>query len=159
MLRATPSNIALPAPGCRQGGFTLTELVLVIVMIGILAVVVVPSFNAQPFLARGFHDEVASAARHAQKLAVASGCPVQLSISGTPLKYQLHQQSGCPGGGFDTLVAHPARAGGFESEAPSGVALSGGPIVFNPNGSSSGGSLMVGSRSIAVLATGHVQAD
>lgn len=143
----------------KERGFTLPELVMVIVMIGILAVVVVPSFNSRPFLARGFHDEVASAARHAQKLAVASGCPVQLSISGAPLKYQLHQQPGCTSGGFSTLVAHPARAGGFESEAPNGVALSGGPIVFNPNGSSSGGSLTVGSRSITVLATGHVQAD
>lgn len=143
----------------KERGFTLPELVMVIVMIGILAVVVVPSFNSRPFLARGFHDEVASAARHAQKLAVASGCPVQLEVVAGP-GYQLRQQAGCSAAGaWSVTVAHPARSGGFEGAAPDGVALSGAAIVFNPNGSSSGGSLTVGGRSIAVLVTGHVQAD
>ena len=53
-------------------GFTLIELVMVIVMLGILAVFVAPKFiSTSVFNARGFHDETLAYLRYAQKTAVA----------------------------------------------------------------------------------------
>jgi MSHA pilin protein MshC len=141
----------------RARGFTLTELVLIIVIIGILAVVVIPSFNSQPFLARGFFEEAMTAARHAQKLAVASGCPVQLQLAAG--SYALRQTSGadCFAGTWDIAVAHPARPGGYTGTPPAGLSISAaGPIVFQPDGSSSGGGASIGSHSFTVQTTGHV---
>jgi MSHA pilin protein MshC len=60
-------------PCCRdvQHGFTLIELVLVIVLTGVLAIYVVPSFNSADYNARGFHDQMLALLRYGHKSAVA----------------------------------------------------------------------------------------
>ena len=56
----------------RQRGFTLIELIMVIVLLGVLAVYAAPRiFDTNDFNARGFHDETLSLLRYAQKTAVA----------------------------------------------------------------------------------------
>jgi len=58
--------------GFRNAGFTLIELVMVIVVLGILAVFASPSmFNSQDYYARGFHDETLALLRYGQKAAIA----------------------------------------------------------------------------------------
>ena len=53
-------------------GFTLIELIMVIVMLGVLAMVAAPKiFNSNDFNARGFHDETLALLRYAQKAAIA----------------------------------------------------------------------------------------
>ena len=53
-------------------GFTLIELIMVIVLLGVLAVFAAPRFfNGTDFNARGFHDETLAFLRYAQKTAVA----------------------------------------------------------------------------------------
>jgi MSHA pilin protein MshC len=53
-------------------GFTLFELIMVLVIIAILAFMVVPRFSDKSFYdARRFHDEMQSMLRYAQKLAIA----------------------------------------------------------------------------------------
>jgi MSHA pilin protein MshC len=62
-------------------GFTLIELIMVIVMLGVLAMVAAPKiFNSNDFNARGFHDETLALLRYAQKVAIAQRRTVCVSF-------------------------------------------------------------------------------
>lgn len=65
-------------------GFTLIELIIVIVMLGILAVYAAPRiFNMDEFNARGFHDQTLALLRTAQKSAIAQRRTVCVSFTTT----------------------------------------------------------------------------
>ena len=67
---------------CSQHGFTLVELIMVIVMMGVLAVFAAPRlFDSTDFYARGFHDETMALLRYAQKAAVAQRRLVCVSLT------------------------------------------------------------------------------
>jgi MSHA pilin protein MshC len=68
----------------RARGFTLVELILVIVILGVLAVFAAPRIlNTDDFKARGFHDETLSLLRYAQKTAVAQRRSVCVNLNAT----------------------------------------------------------------------------
>lgn len=150
-----------------QAGFTLVELVVVLLLVGVLMAVGMPRFfNQLTFLEWGFSDEVGEALRFGQKLAIATGCDTQVSISSTG--YQLNQRASCNSGAFTTPVRLPGDdSAGYSGNAPGGVTLSATAIYFDtlgrPHSSATGTllststSIVIGSRSILVEPqTGYV---
>jgi MSHA pilin protein MshC len=111
----------------RTGGFTLIELIVVIMLMAILAAAAAPRFfDSGAFEGPAFAQEVASAARYAQKLAVTSGCPVRFIIPDAT-HYELRQPQSAPAAGCDTTftraVPHPGSGSDFAAAAPAGVTL------------------------------------
>lgn len=110
-------------PRCTPG-FTIIELVTVILVIGIISVMAVPKlFNTSSYRARFFYDDVLSSFRYAQKLALSSGCHIQVSTTSTTLT--LNKRASCTSGTFTVAVRDPtAGATTYVQTAPSGVTIS-----------------------------------
>ena len=121
-------------------GFSLIELIVVIVLMAVLVGVAVPRFfGKSDFEAPAFAQELASAARYAQKLAIVSGCRVDLTVSATA--YALFQPQpttpACTGTPTMTLaVKHPGTGEDFAAAAPTGITLGGtlGTVRFSAAG-------------------------
>src|SRR5438309_10937419 len=70
----------------RRRGFTLPELVMTIVVVGILAVVAAPRFVSwKGFASRGFYDEAQAVVRFAQKTAVAWRRSIFVCVTATDI--------------------------------------------------------------------------
>jgi MSHA pilin protein MshC len=66
----------------NQRGFTLTELITIIVLVGILSATALPRFfDNDVFQQRGAADQVKSALKFAQKAAVAKHTPVSVTVA------------------------------------------------------------------------------
>ncbi len=66
----------------KQGGFTLIELIMTMIIVGILAVVVAPRFFARNvFQERGAANQVQASLRYAQKVAIAQRRNVSVTVS------------------------------------------------------------------------------
>ena len=95
----------------KQRGFTIVELIMVIVILGIISAVVLPRFfDRKIFDERFYFEEVLSCVRYAQQLAVASGCSIKVLVDNDG--YRLTYAKDCGDGATDPkindLVADPS---------------------------------------------------
>ena len=89
-----------------QRGFTLVELILVMIVIGILAAVAGPRFfSRNVFDERVYFEDVLATVRYAQKVAVASGCRVRVSRDSLSGKLLLHGDANCGKSGLSALFS------------------------------------------------------
>lgn len=81
--------------GAVQRGFTLIELIMVMVMLGVLAAVAGPKiFDVSVFNARGFHDQTLAYLRFAQKTAVAQRRTVCVSFGASSVTLAIASAAG-----------------------------------------------------------------
>jgi MSHA pilin protein MshC len=138
-----------------ERGFTLIELIMVIVILGVLAVVAAPRLlNTGDFYARGFHDETLSLLRYAQKTAIAQRRTVCVAFTGTSASLRIASAA--------TTTTCAANLVGPKGESPatitarSGVSYNASPTDFTFDGlgqPSAGQSIRVASGGTPFSAT------
>ncbi|MCK5829239.1 MAG: prepilin-type N-terminal cleavage/methylation domain-containing protein [Methylococcales bacterium] len=97
----------------KQSGFSLLELVMVLVILGVLSATAIPKLSEKSVYAESaFFDDVLHGVQYAQKLAVATGCGVRFSISSN--RYQITRRgvsgsTACPTSGsiYSLAAPHP----------------------------------------------------
>ena len=108
---------------CRAG-FTLIELITVMLLIGIMAVVVLPRFDLlKGFDVIGYRDKVKATLEYARKSAVAMRRQVRVTIAGSSLTvdYQRQTPEGEGAAGWSQLNLPGSSSNQFS--APAGVTL------------------------------------
>jgi MSHA pilin protein MshC len=95
-------------PCVGQCGFTLIELIMVLVMLGVLAVFAAPRMlNSGDFKARGFHDETLAMLRYAQKTAIAQRRTVCVALNDGGVTLTMDTKATAPDGVCDGALAPP----------------------------------------------------
>ena len=109
-------------PSRSQTGFTLVELVLVIVLLGILSAIILPNLTRSGVDGRNFFDRALNSIRYAQKLAIAQRRDVYVCIGANSLAV-----------GFVTGCAAPASdpGGGLINVSETAVSITPTPLEFN----------------------------
>ena len=104
-------------------GFTLVELIAVMVIAGILAAFAIPLFlDSNAFQSRGFYDQVISTLRYAQKAAIAQHQYVCVAFTANSITLTINTTPTCPG----TPLANPTGQTPYTVTSPSSdVTLSG----------------------------------
>ncbi len=116
-------------------GFTLVELVMVIVIVGIMGAVAAPRFfGTSVFQSRGFADQLKATLRYAQKMAAAQNhfvC-VTFTANSVALTYDAvapgstHTTAACPG----SSMTSPAGQTPYIVTAPGGVTVGGAAAFY-----------------------------
>lgn len=129
-------------------GFSLPELVTVIIIAGALAAIALPKLNQQATDATYFADQVKSAVRYAQKQAIAQRRNVYVVVSANDVK--LCYAADCSSTLRDVLTGNP-----YALTKPSGLTLGAAPATFSFNGlgqPSSAATVTVSGKTITVTA-------
>ena len=114
----------------RRHGFTLVELIVVIVIVGIVALIAAPRFFTQTaFDAARFQDAAISAIRYGQKVAQAQRATVYVVASASAVALCYDTGTGCA-----IPVKSPADNSAFVVNAPSGIGISIAGFSFNSLG-------------------------
>jgi MSHA pilin protein MshC len=129
-------------------GFTLTELVVVIIVATILAAFAAAKINTQNFDAQGFADQATAMIRYAQKIAIAQRRTVAVVVSASQIKL-CYTDAVCSGGPVLDPISPTSSSQQFILNAKSGVSVTGpASFTFNALGQPSG--------AVTVTVTGDV---
>ena len=104
----------------KSAGYTMVELVVTLVIIGIVAAVAIPRFASKDtFQSRGFYDRATATVRYAQKLAIAQRRVVVVCVNSPAAgDISVAYAAGCASQLTDTSGA------ALKVSAPAGVTLS-----------------------------------
>jgi len=124
-----PESRRNPCARKTQQGFTLVELIMTIVIVGIVAATVAPRFfDNNVFQSRGFTDQVQASLRYAQKEAIAQRRFVCSTFSGNSITLSIGTTATC-----GTPLVSPTGQASYVVNAPAGVAFASAPVNFSFN--------------------------
>ncbi len=144
-----------------EAGFTLVELIVTLVVLGIIAAVAIPRFASQQgFQSRAFFDQVQEAIKFSQKAAIAQRKRVFVTIAATTVQACYVAACGSPGaltvtdpttGAALSLTAQDARGVAFQAVTLNPAMT----IVFDALGRprSAAGVLLAAATTINVIST------
>jgi MSHA pilin protein MshC len=135
-------------------GFTLTELVVVIVVATILSAFAISKINSTSFDNEGFANQAGAMVRYAQKIAISQRRVVFVVISSSQIRL-CYADSAC-----GTPLQEPPGTNPFAKTVKSPVSLSGTTFSFDPLGRpSAGGVITVSDGTPADTQTITVEAE
>ena len=85
-------------------GFTLIELTVVLLILGILSAYIAPKLNLTGFKQTGFFQQALASIRFAQKRAITSGCTINITINSSTCSISF---SGAPAGCPSNTISNP----------------------------------------------------
>ena len=146
--------------------FTLVELIVVIVIVGVIGTIAMPRFfDTGAFAERGYYEELAAALSSARATAVATGCPVRFVLTGAGFTATQQQALAGRCDPSDATWPQPvslADGSTLSGSTPSGVSVAGTTtIIFDALGSTGLGSnhvVGIGPYSLTInAASGYVE--
>ena len=144
----------------RAFGFTMVELITIILILGVISVTAIPRFfERSTFDSRGFYDQVISTLRYAQKAAIAKHRFVCVNIAANNVALRYGADSACAVAGISGTLNIPP--GTPSINAPNGVTVTAINFSFDslgrPNPNTKKSIAVSGSGTITVEAeTGYV---
>lgn len=144
----------------RQRGFTMTELIIIMVLVGILAVSVMPKLQATMALRDdSWRDGLVTAMRYAQKTAVSHRRLVCVAVADTTVTLTI--ASANPATGCDQNMTGPTGSAVFATSDNSAMLTSVSPagvLYFQPDGraTSDGAGTTASTRTISLTGTSSI---
>ena len=169
-LKSRPSGRVFTS--ARSKGFTMVELIVTIIILGILAVVAGPKFfSTNKFEEMGFADVTANALRYGNKVALATGCDTRVvkTVIDSKTVIAAYQRDASGTTCQDTAAAFTQKvkpvvyvgddSTHLKKEVPNGISLTDFDVYFDSKGkpynySSPPGSALASALTITVQASG-----
>jgi MSHA pilin protein MshC len=143
-----------------QEGFTLVELVMILIILGVLMAVAIPRMDTSSYRAVEFRDQTVSALRYAQKTATSHRRMVCVAFTSSTVTVTIdHDKSGACNG--QALNLPGSNSNVVQSGDATNAVFSPVPAAFNFNSDGTGSDRTLSISGMAAItvvgATGHVQ--